>query len=168
MTKQEIKTILQTIDISYQTHFVEDEAIANDWQKDLKNYDFEDVNNKLIEHMKSNFQNIPPKKYYLLNGLYTTKDKEKLKGIKIECDLCKGYFKLEDYDSHRNRCHKIYFIQYNARKYLNQEIDLEKYKRMSDEELNTYHIAMSKKVLNETDDPRLKRNIKHYLEGVKE
>lgn len=164
MTKQEMKTILETIDINYQTDFLEDEAISNDWQKNLKHYDFEDVNNKLVEHMKSNFQNIPPKKYYLLNGLYTTKEKEKLKGIKIECDLCKEYFKPEEYDSHRNRCHKISFIKINAKKYLDQDIDEDKYRKMSDEELSRYHIAMSKKVLDKTDNERLKTNIRHYLE----
>lgn len=160
----EVKSILKTIDLAYSTNYADTKEMIEYYYKYLKNYNSDDVNLRLSEYIKSS-ESFSPKVYHLTHGLLTENCKEKLKGIKQQCHICKRYIKIEEFEEHYLKCSKISFIKIHAKDILNQEIDVKKYYQMSEDELDKKHMQMSKIVLEKSDDEKLKNCIKHYMKG---
>jgi hypothetical protein len=167
MTIKECTDILKTIDLTYNVSYSIDEEYIKDWYKDLKNYDFNDVCNSLENHLKSNYSNIPPKKWSLLNSLKTIENKEKLKYIKTTCRFCKKNISMEEFEKHYSRCQDIDFIEKNVKEYLNQQIIREDYYIMSDEDLKRRFDKIAKIVMEKNNGTKLSNCLKKYFEGDK-
>lgn len=163
MQVSEVKSILKTIDLAYNTEYENTKEMIEHFYKYLKNYDSEDINLRLSDYIESSEQ-FPPKVYHLIHGLLTQKEKEVLKGVKEQCSICKRFIKLDEFEEHYLKCSKISFIKIHAKKLLNQDIDIKKYYQMDDDELDKKHMQMSKIVLERTDNEMLKNCIKHYVE----
>ena len=62
MTKDETKEILKKIDVTYQTDFLKNQNYVSEWHKELKNYDYEQINTILESHgfsMQNRAEQIP-------------------------------------------------------------------------------------------------------------
>lgn len=168
MTKEETKEILKKIDVTYQTDFIKNQNYVMEWYKELKNYDYEDVYQKLEEHMRSNFSNSVPKLYFLTKGLKTPKEKEDLKNLVQICPICRQKIKLIDYEKHFDKCMTIDYIKRNVKKYLDKEINVIEYYSMSESEVNKRFDKIAKIVLSKSNNEIEKRFLTKYFETKEE
>ncbi|MEE3344417.1 MAG: hypothetical protein VZS44_10025, partial [Bacilli bacterium] len=81
MKLNEVKNLIERIDMHYDTNHSKDDDYVKEWYKELKKYDSEDVNRRLEEHLKGEYGNIPPKLYFLIKNLKTPEQKIKMGSI---------------------------------------------------------------------------------------
>lgn len=152
MIKNEVKEILKRINSNY-PEFVIDEYKQNEWYKELKDYSYEDVMNKLEQHMRSaDYGAYAPKLYFLTKFL--TKESEKGKHIdyNIECRICKKYVNKESYDEHYERCLDVEYITKIRKKYFNQIIGEDKkeiFRKMNKDTFDVKYLQFLNDVYND-------------------
>lgn len=164
MKNKEVMDLLKLIDRCYKTDYATNKDIVNDWFKVLQNYDFGDITGSLDIYMK-NYTQYPPKVYDLIRGYQTIDEKKILDGAKIRCIHCMEIIDYED-TKHIDRCLSVSFIKSAVRRFKNQEIDIEKYKKMSEEEFNKYYLSAIKLVINNTTNELEKKTWLKYLETL--
>lgn len=129
MTKTEFDTLLKKIRDIY-PDFKVDEV---EWWEHLKEYSYQDVYKNVLHHSGTN----APLYADLKKGL---KKEEKKKDWLLKCPVCDKWLKYdgnwEEYDKHWRRCQKIDFINNQSKELRGEEIDIERYRNMSDEELD--------------------------------
>lgn len=163
MQINEVKSILKTIDLVYNTEYENSKDMVEHYYKYLKEYDNEDINLRLSNYIQSS-EKFPPKVYDLIHGLLTLKDKETLKGIREQCPYCKNLIKTEEFKEHYENCMDIDYIKRSAKKYLNQDIDLLKYYSMTRSEVLEKVDQMMKIVYQKTENKFEKNCLKKYFE----
>ena len=78
MTIKETNDFMERIKQHYQ-EFVIDDYKIEEWYKELKDYDYQEVNAKLEEHLRNEqYGTSIPKVYFLTKYLTKEKDKNKL------------------------------------------------------------------------------------------
>lgn len=145
MKNNEILDLIKLIDRVYKTDYARSKDIVNDWTKVLKQYEFKDMSVSLENYMK-NYTNYPPKVYELTRGFRTIEAKKIIANSKTRCQFCMKLINIDDKE-HEDRCRSVLFIRSAVRRFKNQEIDLEKYRAMSDEEFNKYYKAAQKLII---------------------
>ena len=163
MNLKQTKELIEKIDIHYNTEHSKNDNFVKEWYKELKKYDVEDVNRRLEEHLKSEFSNSSPKLYYLTKGLFTPEQKIQMTNIYTNCQLCGKEVNVKDYDEHYEKCSHIDFIKTNVKKYLNQEINIEEYWNMSDDEIIKRWEKIAKIILEKSDNNLLKICLTNYF-----
>lgn len=105
MTKTEVIKFMEVIKSYYQNFLMEDYVI-NEWYRQLSKYEKNDVYKKFEEHLKSDYQDKPPKLHYLIKYLKTPEEKEKAKKAPylVACNLCGRYMALTEYNEHYDKC----------------------------------------------------------------
>lgn len=116
MELKDVKTILKRIEVNYPNKFENDAYTQNEWYKELKNYDYEDVVEKLEQHFRTE-QYQPPKVYFLTKNLIKTADKNKQEEYVINCPLCGRVLKPEEYDAHYDRCLSVQYVLRQYRRF---------------------------------------------------
>ena len=164
MNKNEVKDLLKLIDRCYKTELSLDKDILNDWHKVLQNYELSDITKSLDDYMK-NYTQYPPKVYDLTRGYQTIEEKKILDGAKTRCPFCAEVIGFDD-NEHEDRCRSIYIIASAARRFKNQKIDFNKYKKMSEEEFNKYYLAAVKLIVNHSNNQLEVSMWKKYLETL--
>ena len=164
MNKSEVVDLIKMIDRVYKTDYAGDGDIVKDWYKVLKEYEFSDMTKSLEYYMK-NYTEYPPKVYNLTRGYQTIETKHLLDHAKTRCIFCGKVIKLGD-THHEDKCRSIEFIKSTVRRFKNQEIDLEKYRNMSDEEFNKYYQAAQKLIYENTTNQKEKTMLEEYLKKV--
>ena len=151
MKKNETVEILKRIKSNYQD-FIVDEYKTNEWYKELKDYDFEDVMQKVEEHMRSEeYGKYPPKLYFLTKYLSTTAQKNNKTHFLLQCPICKDYIPEEIYDEHYDRCMDIEYIDNILKKYFNKQLTKEQWKdnlKISQEQFQVKYMEFLDKVYN--------------------
>ena len=163
MNINDVKELLEKVDIHYGTNYSRVDLHIKEWHKELKKYDKEDVFRKLEEHLRGNFSNTPPKLYFLIKDLKKPEDQIKLEKLLEKCNICGEYIKLTDFDKHYDRCLQISFIERNVKKYFNQQIIKSDYYAMSDEDLTKRFDKISKVVLEKDENNQIKSCLKNYF-----
>ena len=166
MSNQEIKNLLERIDIHYNTEYSKNKNLIKEWTKELRKYSSEDVNRRLEEHLRGDFSNSTPKLYYLIKGLFTPEQKIQMTTIYTNCTLCGKEVNINEFDDHYTKCSHIDFIKTNVKKYLNQDINVEEYWQMSEEDLTKRWEKIAKIVLKKSDNELLKRCLTNYFKEV--
>ena len=85
--------------------------------------------------------------------------------MEVECQLCRHYVKLEEYDKHYKRCSAIKYIQKNMKKYYNQDIKYSDLYYLSDTEFEKKYQWVLNRIHDETDDLLESRRIENILYG---
>lgn len=163
MEKKDVETLLKRIKYNYNEFRIDDYTMV-EWYKELKDYSLEDVMEKLEQHFRSEqYGNSVPKVYFLTK--YLTKEKEKglNKAYYVRCQYCNASVLLSDYDKHSSRCRSIKYIQKQANKYANAEIDEEELRALDDESFNNYYNKVLKIVEKHTMESNEKRIIGKIL-----
>ena len=94
MELKDVKLILKRIQ-SYYSSFIIDDFKTKEWYNELKKFDYDDVNKKLEEHMRSaDYGTYEPKLFYLTKYLKTKEEKEAKTDYYCSCTICGKYFKL--------------------------------------------------------------------------
>lgn len=164
MELKDVKLILRRIQ-SYYPNFMIDDFKTKEWYNELKKFDFDDVNRKLEEHMRSaDYGAYEPKLFYLTKYLKTKEEKEAKINYNVNCQICGKLVKLSDYDSHFDRCSSVEFINKQCMDMKDTEIDKEKYFNMGDEEFNAFYDKLLRIVYNNSNDEMQKNAIKKYFE----
>lgn len=163
MQLNEVKNLIERIDMHYDTNHSKDDDYVKEWYKELKKYDSEDVNRRLEEHLKGEYGNIPPKLYFLIKNLKTPEQKIKMGSIYTNCTLCGCKLNILDFDEHYDRCSKVQFIKDNVKKYLDQEINKDEYYQMSEEDITKRWNKIANIVIQKTDNEMLKRALHNAL-----
>lgn len=164
MKQSEVVDLIKMIDRVYKTDYAGDGDIVKDWYKVLKNYDFSDMT-KSLDYYMENYTEYAPKVYNLTKGYQTIETKHLLDHAYTRCMFCGKVIKLGD-TTHEDKCRSIEFIKSAVRRFKNQEIDLEKYRNMSDEEFNKYYQAAQKLVYENTTNQKEKAMLEEYLKKV--
>lgn len=165
MKQKEVIDLIKLIDRTYNTDYAGDGDIVKDWFKVLKNYDFDDITNSLEYYMK-NYTTYPPKVYELTKGYKTINDKKLLDGAYTRCLFCGKTIPIGD--KHEDKCRSIEFIRNAVKRFKDQDIDKEKYYKMSDDEFNKYYISAVKLVVNNSTNELEVNMWKRYLENLNE
>ena len=133
MTVQETNLFLKRIK-QYYNDFVIDDFKVEEWYKQLKDYDAEDVNERLDKHLKSEtYGDYPPKLNYILAGIIKTKDKDAVRKYIIVCENCGKTLDYFNYDVHIIKCNSIDYVIREMKKYLNKDVTREQLESLSDD-----------------------------------
>lgn len=162
MTRDETKSFMKRIKQHYQ-EFTIDNYKLEEWHRELKKYDFEDVNKKFEEHLQNEtYGRDIPKIYFLTKYIKTIEEKEKAKQTiaKTRCFLCGKEMMNSEFDKHFDRCSSVdYFIRKYKQIY-GEELEREKLMKMSDEAFDrNYEKLLNQVMKTSTDENEIKRII---------
>ena len=122
MTILETNEFMKRIKSHYQ-EFVIDEFKQSEWYKELKKYDYEDVNKKFEEHLKSEiYGEHIPKLYFLTKYLIPSNKKGEIKEYTVYCQICNRAVDYKEYDLHYGRCSSIAYIKKQMKKLFNKDL----------------------------------------------
>lgn len=154
MTREEVKQFMRRIKHHYQ-EFTVDEFRINEWNKALAKYDFDDVNNKLDEHLTNEeYGNQIPKVYFLTKFLRTIEQKEKAKSMvsSTRCFLCGEEMMTDKFDKHYERCSSVNYFIKKYKEIYDKVLERDKLMSMSDEAFNNNYEKLLKVILRTSDD----------------
>lgn len=105
MTKEETKEVVKKIKVYYPYFKLEKEGL-DEWHRRLKPYDYQDVLDKVEEHLKGDKAEEPPKLHFITKFLKTPEEKKRYTGdFIINCNLCGKEMTLSEYDNeHYGKC----------------------------------------------------------------
>lgn len=151
MEKRETIAFMQRIKAYYQ-EFVIDDFKIEEWHKELKKYDANDVNSKFDEHLRSEvYGEQIPKLHFLTKYLMPLSEKGKVKRYTILCPHCEEAVLDLDFDKHYYRCVTTTRMIEDLKKYFNLEIDKQQIMNLSDKDFEkTYQ-----RYLNRMYDPKI-------------
>lgn len=122
MTIDETKKFLRRIKSHYQ-EFVIDDFKREEWHDELKKYDYEDVNKKFEEHLRSETYGDQIPKLYFLTRYLTPLDKKSIEIVHYaNCPLCEKNMNHKELESHYARCSAINYIERQSKKYYGKEL----------------------------------------------
>lgn len=165
MTIQETKEFMSRIKQHYQ-EFIIDNYKIDEWYKELKNYDYDEVNKKLDEHLRNEqYGHQMPKVYFLTKYLTKISEKSQYDASKItlKCSLCGKVVTYNDFDKHIERCNSVEYLNLQSQRLYNKEIDKEKYRNMEDNVFNSIYDKLLNKILEITNDNTEKERITNYF-----
>ena len=165
MNKAEVRNLLKKIQSNYPSFLMSEDKLE-EWHKELKDYDCEDVLNRVDEHLKKKkYGRQEPRVYLLTKGLVKTENKAKREGIKIKCNICGKSVLLNDFDKHFDRCSSVKYLNDQNKKYFGKEIDKDKYMNMDDREFNYKYDKFCEYVLQNTNNKKEIECLEHYFIG---
>jgi hypothetical protein len=164
MKQSEVIELIKLIDRVYKTDYAGDSDVVKDWFKVLKQYDFNDMTDSL-EYYMQNYTEYPPKVYNLIKGYQTIESKKILDHAKTRCIFCNKEIDFTD-EEHVNKCRSIEFIKSAVKRFKNQDIDKERYLKMSKEEFQKYYNASIDLVINNSTNEREVNMWKKVKEGL--
>lgn len=148
MTIKETNEFMERIKSHYQEFIIDDFKIK-EWHKELAQYDSEDVNKKLEQHLKSEiYGDSIPKLYFLTRYLIPTEDKGKINHHYVECQLCQQSVFDSDYDNHYKRCSSATTIARDMKKYFNMNVNYQIMMNMTEKDFDELYVKYLNKMLS--------------------
>ena len=133
MTINETNKFLKRIQQYYSDFEITDTKIE-EWYRQLKDYDYEDIDARLDKHLKSEvYGNYPPKLNYILAGLVKSEDKNIDYDYYVQCQQCGNIIHYSQYEKHYSRCCSAKTIVRDLKNYYEQDVDYENLMAMNDE-----------------------------------
>lgn len=165
MTIKETRDFMERIKQHYQ-EFTIDNYKIDEWFKELKDYNYDDVNKKLEEHLRSeNYGSVIPKVYFLTKHLTKEKDKGKVEELIVRCSICGKIIKYKDFQEHMDRCNSVEFINLKSKKLFGKEIDKDRYRTMDNEEFDKIYNKLLEKILQTSKNKKEIERIENYMIG---
>lgn len=167
MTREETKQFLRRIKQHYQEFTVDDYKIS-EWYKELKEYSYDDINERFDEHLRSErYGNSIPKIWFLTNYLIkeSEKDGHRLKQLRCICSLCKRSVPVVDYQEHYRKCNSIDYVIRQIKKYKNLDVKWKDVEELTDEKFNNLYEKVLNLTLKEGSE-REKESITKYRESL--
>lgn len=159
MEKIEVKDLMKRIKNNY-PEFTVDEDKFEEWYKELKGYDLEDVTEKLEKHLRNEeYSDKPPKLYYLTRYLVPAKEKNIVPNHRVVCQFCGEAVLESEYQDHYDRCRSAYAIAKDLGKYFGYEIDENKIRKMTQEKYNEVYDWYLRKMLTAENLPDMRRKV---------
>ena len=114
MEPMEVKRIVSKIKAYYYYFSLEKDSL-NEWNYKLRDYDYEDVSERVEEHLKGEQRKEPPQLHYLISGLLTKEQKRKKNELIVACQNCGRWLPLSEYNQHYDLCLDIEYLVRVAR-----------------------------------------------------
>ena len=86
--------------------------------------------------------------------------------MEVECQLCKHFVKLEEYDKHYKRCSSVNYIQTKLKQLYNQDIKYNDLYYLSDLEFEKKYFWVMNRVYENTKNETEKRILENILYGA--
>lgn len=159
MQKKEVINFMERIKSHYQ-EFIIDEFKISEWYGKLKDYDAEDVNKKLDDHLcNEEYGHSIPKVAFLTKYLTKSADKGKVIHHTIICNICGYSIPDEEYDKHSQRCCEASTVRRDLKKFFNKRIDKDKLMNLSNDEFEKVYQAYLDKILEAPNLPDFRKKI---------
>lgn len=112
MKKSEVNSLVKKIKAYYPDFYLQDGSI-DVWYEKLEPYDAMDLDNKLSQHLQSDYKDKAPYLHYLTKYLKTQQEKQqsKIEDRDVACNLCGDWMPLSKYDNHYDKCLSIRTLQ---------------------------------------------------------
>lgn len=165
MTKEQTKNLFRRIKSHYQEFSIDDFKV-DEWYKELKDYDYEDITRRFELHLNSEeYGQVLPKLWFLKKNLLTIDEKKESKVYKypVVCQLCGKEINLRGYDQHYAKCSAINYMQTQIKKIYGKDTPREVLEKLTDEEFNIKYDTLLSIVQNRTTDPFQKKLIEEIL-----
>lgn len=167
MTKKEISNLFTRISNHY-SMFTRSEEKIEEWYRFLKDYSSEDVNRRLDEYLKCEYDQ-PPLCLSLTKGIEKIKKSDEDDSWTTRCDICKQKITIynndmEEYEKHFRRCSMIDFIDRMSVEFRQQHIASVKYYQMSDEELQKNYDKIMKFYRENKDNKEILKKMEDVYE----
>lgn len=116
MNKTETKKLTDKIKGYYNSQFFVDDYVLEAWYETMKPYDLDDAIDHIQVYIKEN-PDTPPKPHTFKKGLYTHEEKERIRNSKftVECNLCRRFMPLAEYEEHYDKCLDIQYLVSKAK-----------------------------------------------------
>ena len=165
MNREEVKELFIRIKSNY-PNFITDEYKLVEWCSELKDYDYEDVQKKLDEHLRNEqYGRTEPKVYFLTKYLTKKSDKGKLETTKVYCDICHRIVYYNDYIKHFSKCSSVDYLLRTIKKYNLKEITKEELESMPQEKFDKLYDNALKYILSNSMDKEEIDRIKKILKS---
>lgn len=154
MLREETGLICKRIKAHFES-FDYDDFKLKQWHEILKEYDYQDVNERLTRHIESeDFGDKIPKMNFLIKGL--TKSKEK--GLKpkyvVYCPLCNETLNYDFFDKHYKRCSSVSYILKKSNEIFKQQLDRKKLMDLPDKKFDELYTRFLNKIAGDgTNSP---------------
>lgn len=167
MTVQETNLFLKRIK-QYYNDFIIDDFKVEEWYKQLKDYDVQDINNRLDKHLKSEtYGDYPPKLNYIVMGLTKAKDKGVIKEYFVICNNCGETLNYNDYEEHYRKCSAVDYVIREIKKYSNKEVTRKQLLDLDDKAFwNKYDALLELIKSRLPDNDGKKKLIQAYFEEI--
>lgn len=86
--------------------------------------------------------------------------------MKVQCQLCNHYVKLDDYDKHYERCSSIKYIQKRMKELYNQEIKYNDLYRLDKIAFEKKYFWALNRIYDKTEDKKEVRRLENILYGA--
>ena len=147
MRKKELINFMSRIKAHYQDFDVNDFKI-DEWFEQLKEYDIEDLNNKLDSHVKGEYGDIPPRINYLVSGLIKSVNKGATPSYIVECPMCHCDVSIQRLDNHYARCSAINYLSNKCEKFYHAKINKQALYVMDDDKFEKVYINFLNKTID--------------------
>lgn len=167
MTIQETKEFMNRIKQHYQD-FIVDDSKLNEWYKELKNYDYFEVNDKLEQHLRNEqYGHQIPKVAFLTKYLTKVdeKNKNEANNIMVKCNVCGASITLADFEKHTDRCNSVEYLNEQSIRLYDKELNKDYYRQMDDEKFDRIYDNVLRKILEVTNNSIEKYVITKYFES---
>lgn len=167
MTRNETKDFMERIKLHYQDFIVDDKK-AEEWHKELKDYDYAEVNEKFEQHLRNEqYGHTIPKVAFLTKYLtkLSEKNKNEANNIMVKCNVCGASITLADFEKHTDRCNSVEYLNTQSIRLYQKELDKDYYRQMDDEKFDRIYDNVLKKILEVTNNSIEKYVITKYFES---
>ena len=124
MIKAELKSFMEKIKANYQEFSIEG-YVVNEWYNKLKDFDIEDVERKLEQHLNGEYRRTIPRLNFIAGGLKTQAQKEAAQIIRVKCQHCGIVLDLKELDRHLARHNSVFYVK-SKENYLQQNYDADR------------------------------------------
>jgi hypothetical protein len=149
MTKEDVKELFKRIKAHY-SNFTTDEFKFKEWLKYLKDYDDISVNQQFEKWLKSDYATYEPKIDNLIR--YAKKKGTSNQPIYVKCQYCGETMLLDNYTGHIQREGSVDYMKSMAKKYLDKDIDYDKFMTMSEELFEEKYMKLLEAIKDKVDN----------------
>lgn len=166
MTKDELKIIMQHLANSYRD-FKLDESNINWWYEELKDYNFNDVRNRIKEIMSEDRYQAPTLEY-IMRTLIKEENKLNWDEMVYFCSVCKkGFNDTKKLEEHEDRCRSVRYIERQIKRFRWGNVNKRELYAMSEEEFDERYKILLRKVQERTNDELEKQRIEFIFNPPK-
>lgn len=163
MNKNEIKEIFKYLKVAY-TNYEFKKEFFDYWEKELINYDFNDIMNRLKELMSDErYSYQPPLLDNVIKGLTRKNEKVIVEEKTMLCPRCNKPLSADEYEEHFDRCSSIDYVIRESKKWFRKELTRKFLWQMSKEEFDERYYKLLKYIMEHTNDENERKRISYIF-----
>ena len=173
MSKEELSSLVDEM-LLYRPYYKKSvgengiRGLKINWWKQLQNYSYEDVKERLNEFFRDEKNDAGvPNPYRLRDGLLTEEIKEKQSKYKVACMFCGRWLDGNEIQKHEKRCRSIKYLSNLCLKYFQRDIgNKPELYDMSEDLFNKSYVSTLQKMLgyvNENERKGIENVVNSYL-----